>query len=68
MHLQLNDFQNALAAQKRRDENKNQQKESRFIELRAKEEEKQKIMLQMLGLSDTIKPGEKIKIQPRNDP
>jgi hypothetical protein len=61
------DFQLALASQKQKRMKQDEHKQARIAELQAKEQEKQKAMLQMLGLSDKIKTGDKIQIQPRND-
>lgn len=59
-------FQQTLARQRERKSRREQEKSARIAELQKKEDDKQKAMLQMLGLS-AIKPGEKIKIAPRND-
>jgi hypothetical protein len=50
-----------------RRERREADKEARTSELPTKEAEKQKRMLEMLGLSG-VKLGEKITIAPRNDP
>ena len=54
----------ALAKEKKYRERKEAAKQERTSELLRKEDDKQKKMLQMLGLSG-LKPGEKIKIAPR---
>jgi hypothetical protein len=61
------DFQSAIASQKQRKLKHAEQQQARMAELKSKEEEKQKAMIEMLGLSDKIKLGTKIQIQPRND-
>lgn len=58
------DFQQALARQKQRSARRLDQRDARITELKEKEERRQEAMLKALGLSH-IKPGQKIKIQPR---
>jgi hypothetical protein len=57
-------YEAALAKEKKYRERKEVAKNERTSELLKKEEEKQKKMLEMLGISG-LKPGEKIKIPPR---
>lgn len=61
------EFQRALASSKQRAADQVSRKHARATELQQKEHEKQKAMLEMLGLSDKIQAGQKIQIQPRND-
>ena len=58
-------FQSAVARERRNKERREEKRKSRIDELQSKEEERQKKMLEMLGL-DNLK-GQKIKIAPRND-
>ena len=57
-------YEAALAREKKFRERKEAAKHERNSELLKKEEDKQKKMLEMLGISG-LKPGEKIKIAPR---
>ena len=57
-------YEAALVREKKYRERKEAAKHDRTSELLKKEEDKQKKMLEMLGLSG-LKPGEKIKIAPR---
>mmetsp|Transcript_20697 Transcript_20697/g.29640 ORF Transcript_20697/g.29640 Transcript_20697/m.29640 type:complete len:115 (+) Transcript_20697:117-461(+) len=57
-------YEAALAREKKYRERKEAAKQERTSELLKKEEDKQKKMLEMLGFSG-LKPGEKIKIAPR---
>ncbi|KAL3823010.1 hypothetical protein ACHAXA_008150 [Cyclostephanos tholiformis] len=59
-------YEEAVAIERRRRERHEADKAARTSELMNKEAEKQKRMLEMLGLSG-VKPGEKITIPPRND-
>jgi len=61
-----NDFQQALASEKRRNERRTEGRVKRLKELEKKEEGKKDAMMKMLGLGN-LKPGQKITIQPRND-
>lgn len=60
------DFQNALARERQRNAQRQQKKQDRVAELKKKEQDKQDAMIKMLGLTG-VKPGQKIKIAPRND-
>ncbi|KAL7465668.1 hypothetical protein ACHAXS_005985 [Conticribra weissflogii] len=60
-------YDEALARERRFKEKKEAEKAARVEELRMKEEEKQKKMLDMLGLSGIATTGKKITIAPRND-
>jgi hypothetical protein len=60
-------YEEAVAGERQRRERREADKEARTSELPTKEAEKQKRMLEMLGLSG-VKLGEKITIAPRNDP
>lgn len=60
-------YEEALAKERRFKEKKEAEKAARVEELKMKEEEKQKKMLEMLGLSGIATPGKKITIAPRND-
>ena len=57
-------YEAALAREKKYREKRDAAKNERTTELLKKEEDKQKKMLEMLGIAG-LKPGEKIKIQPR---
>ena len=57
-------YEAALAREKKYRERREAAKNERTTELLKKEEDKQKKMLEMLGIAG-LKPGEKIKIQPR---
>lgn len=59
-------FQEALARERQRKAQQQQKKQDRLAELQKKEQEKQEAMIKMLGLTG-VKPGQKIKIAPRND-
>ena len=59
-------YEEAVANERLRRERKEADKAARTSELLAKEAEKQKKMLEMLGLTG-VKPGQKITIAPRND-
>ena len=60
------DFQKALAREKQKTAARREKQLARAEELQAKEKGKQEEMLKMLGLAN-LKPGQKIKIAPRND-
>lgn len=60
------DFQKALARERQRTAQREESKEKRMSELQQKEQEKQKAMLEKLGLTG-IQPGQKITIAPRKD-
>lgn len=60
-------FEQAVANQRQFRERKETAKATRAAELLQKEEEKQKKMFDMLGLSGMMKPGQKIEIAPRKD-
>ena len=57
----------ALARERQHRERREARKAERTDELLRKEEARQKAMFDMLGLTG-VRPGEKIKIAPRNDP
>ena len=57
-------FQQALAREKQRKAQRINQKSAHVQELQKKEQDKQKAMLELLGLSN-IQQGQKITIQPR---
>lgn len=59
-------FQSQLAREKKRASKREAERSNRLAELQQKEAEKQQEMLRKLGLAGR-KPGDKIKIQPRND-
>jgi len=59
-------FDVALKRERQRKQNRDNKKEARIKELQQKEQDRQVAMLKSLGLSG-IKPGQKIKIRPRND-
>jgi hypothetical protein len=59
-------FQTALAREKQRTAQREEKKNSRFVELQKKEDDKKEAMLKLLGL-DAMKPGQKITIAPRKD-
>jgi len=59
-------YEEALSNELQRWERRETDKAAQASELLAKEAEKQKKMLEMLGLS-SVKPGQKITIAPRND-
>lgn len=59
-------FQDALARERQRKAQRQQKKDDRVAQLKKKEQEKQDAMIKMLGLTG-VKPGQKIKIAPRDD-
>jgi len=61
-----NDFAVALERERQRKQQRGERKEARVKELEQKERDRQEEMLKSLGLSG-IKPGQKIKIRPRDD-
>ena len=58
-------YEEALAREKSYKERKESEKAARHSELLEKEELKKKQMMEMLGLGNLVKKGEKIKIAPR---
>jgi len=58
-------YEQALAREKAYKERKESEKAARHSELLQKESDKQKQMMEMLGLGNLVKKGEKIKIAPR---
>mmetsp|Transcript_17180 Transcript_17180/g.28547 ORF Transcript_17180/g.28547 Transcript_17180/m.28547 type:complete len:427 (+) Transcript_17180:96-1376(+) len=61
-----NDFAAAVARQRKFKSKRATEKETRIAELKKKDQDRQEAMLKALGLTG-IKPGQKIKIAPRND-
>ena len=60
-------YEEALAREKAYKERKESEKAARHSELLQKESDKQKQMMEMLGLGNLVKSGKKIEIAPRKD-